>query len=193
MTRNSENTLNVLAQTSDFLAVIEELKTNNDQRVWTELYQMLRPYAFKILSAFSDLNGDDREDIFHDLIVNIKRAIELDQNEFTKGWIVKVLKNAVYSLHRKSVRSPLLVSNDAGESASSILSVAYEPPEAAENHAVTDLRIFVRSLPDIYRLVILLHLDGNAHAEIAKSLEVSEDCVKTRFSRAKIMLRNLVP
>lgn len=49
----------------------------------------------------------------------------------------------------------------------------------------------VDDLPDLYRVVFVLReVDGMGTAETAAALEVSEDVVKTRLSRARALLRD---
>ena len=51
----------------------------------------------------------------------------------------------------------------------------------------------IRSLPDIYRSVVLLRdVEELSTGETAEILEVSEDVVKTRLHRARMALRKML-
>ena len=51
----------------------------------------------------------------------------------------------------------------------------------------------VQSLPDIYRTIINLYaVDGMSHQEIAKMLNVTVGTSKSRLSRARVMLKELL-
>lgn len=55
------------------------------------------------------------------------------------------------------------------------------------------IRSAVDQLPDIYRVVFLMHdLEGFSHGEIARTLNVAEGTSKARLSRARARLRDLL-
>jgi RNA polymerase sigma-70 factor (ECF subfamily) len=68
-------------------------------------------------------------------------------------------------------------------------------PETPEAHASRRelaglLERAVESLPELYRVVFVLReIEGMDTAETALALEVSEDVIKTRLSRARALLR----
>jgi RNA polymerase sigma-70 factor (ECF subfamily) len=66
-------------------------------------------------------------------------------------------------------------------------------PEAtcSQRELAALLEAAIDDLPDLYRVVFMLReVDGMATAEAAIALDVSEDVVKTRLSRARALLRD---
>lgn len=56
-----------------------------------------------------------------------------------------------------------------------------------------ELLELVRKLPDGARVIFnLFALEGYSHKEISKKLNISEGTSKSQFSRARIMLQNLL-
>ena len=105
-----------------------------------------------------------------------------------KAWLFRVLRNAFIDRRRKSRReSPLedLEPEAApAEPATGELELAQIRALVAE-----DVSAAVRALPESFRTVILLDLEGMTEAEVASVLGCAPGTVKSRLSRARAVLR----
>ncbi|MEJ2541392.1 MAG: RNA polymerase sigma factor [Gemmatimonadota bacterium] len=70
-------------------------------------------------------------------------------------------------------------------------SLAARTPPRADPDLRDRLREAVDALPEIYRIVFLMHdVEGYNHGEIARTLDVAEGTSKARLSRARARLRD---
>ncbi|MCC8049257.1 MAG: sigma-70 family RNA polymerase sigma factor [Clostridiales bacterium] len=101
----------------------------------------------------------------------------LRSDEFAKTWLTRILINECYDILRKQKR---VVSIEEG----------YLPEKEAERQDYSELYEALETLPDEMRIcVTLFYMEGYSIREIASILEVNENTVKSRLSRAKARLR----
>jgi RNA polymerase sigma-70 factor, ECF subfamily len=107
-------------------------------------------------------------------------------------------------LHRITVRASLNLIRDGArhgtgripleDGVSAVAAGSRDTPGLAPHFELRDrLREAVDSLPEKYRIVLLMHdVEGFAHREIAEALEVREGTSKARLSRARARLREIL-
>ena len=143
-------------------------------------------------------NDADAEDALQDAYLSAWRGLGRFQgNARLSTWLVRIVINE--SLGRLRRRTSQSIQPDAAsESAQSQeeLSMMDEPGRQPEQIAMqTELRSLMEAcidrLPDAYRSVFVLHAvqELSAH-EISVALDISEANVRTRFLRARRLLRN---
>lgn len=125
-------------------------------------------------------NRADAEDILQEVFISYYRhAPEFESCEHEKAWLLRVTANACISLLRSPWRrflSPIPETTPAGE--------------PAEGQWLIDL---VHRLPPKHALVIHLHYyEDYSVKEIASILRISEGTVKSRLSRARKQLGELI-
>jgi RNA polymerase sigma-70 factor, ECF subfamily len=105
-----------------------------------------------------------------------------------KAWLFRVLRNAFIDRRRKSQREAYSEDLDGdaepAEPATSELQLAQIRALVAE-----DVSAAVHALPESFRTVILLDLEGMTEAEVASVLGCATGTVKSRLSRARAVLR----
>ncbi|MCD7746572.1 MAG: sigma-70 family RNA polymerase sigma factor [Lachnospiraceae bacterium] len=105
----------------------------------------------------------------------------LRSDEFAKTWLTRILINECYDILRKqkhevSIEEENMPDLEAAE------------PNAGQNYS--ELYEALETLPDEMRICItLFYMEGYSIREIASILEVNENTVKSRLSRAKARLR----
>jgi len=105
-----------------------------------------------------------------------------------KAWLFRVLRNAFIDRRRKSQRESHL---EDLEPAAGPTEPAPGELELAQIRALVaeDVSAAVRALPESFRTVILLDLEGMTEAEVASVLGCAPGTVKSRLSRARAVLR----
>jgi RNA polymerase sigma-70 factor, ECF subfamily len=118
-------------------------------------------------------------------------AQQFEAGSNLKAWLFRILRNAFIDRRRRSQREAVLPHADD-------LDTEGEQAEAATNElqldqiralVAEDVSAAVRALPESFRTVILLDLEGMTEAEVADVLGCATGTVKSRLSRARAALR----
>ena len=119
-------------------------------------------------------------------------AKQFDAGSNLKAWLFRILRNAFIDRRRRSQRETSLhdiedIDPDAEgtQSARSELQLDQIRALVAE-----DVSAAVHALPEFFRTVILLDLEGMTEAEVASVLDCATGTVKSRLSRARAVLRD---
>ena len=106
-----------------------------------------------------------------------------------KAWLFRVLRNAFIDRRRRSQREVYIEDLDKDD----------EPAEPATGElqldqiralVAEDVSAAVHALPESFRTVILLDLEGMTEVEVATVLGCATGTVKSRLSRARAVLRD---
>ena len=156
---------------------------SKDKKKWyTE--QVLACQAGLYRLAFGILrNEEDASDALQEaLCAGYEKLDLLRERSRFRPWIMKITANAAYDILR---RRQTVGNLDEGE----------EIPEPEQSVSQTDsmsLREAVNSLPEEYRIVVLLfYYEDMTVRQIGDITGVSEALVRTRLSRARHMLRKI--
>ncbi len=142
------------------------------------------------LRAFArSISGNrDRAD---DLVQETLAKAIANKSKFTEGtnltaWLITILRNQYYSVGRKMQRE---VSDTDGEHAATLES----KPEQAGHLELKDFLSALQVLPDDQReALILIGASGFSYDEAAEILNVKVGTVKSRVSRARLRLEDLM-
>jgi len=116
-------------------------------------------------------------------------AHQFEPGSSLKAWLFRILRNAFLDRRRRSQREADYVEE---------LEAKSEPPETvmgelqlAQIRALVaeDVSAAVQALPESFRTVILLDVEGMTEAEVAGVLGCATGTVKSRLSRARAALR----
>jgi RNA polymerase sigma-70 factor (ECF subfamily) len=143
---------------------------------------------------------EDAEEVAQETLMKVfENLAQLREPEHLKAWVFRIAKNACLTKRRKSVFAParelsleeLRPQRDGESGELDIADWSALPETAAQN---TELRAAldraVQNLPELYRAIFLLRdVEEMSTAECADILGVSEDVVKTRLHRARLLLR----
>lgn len=123
-------------------------------------------------------NDDDVADAIQDTILNCFEKIHtLRQPEYFKTWMIRILINECNQIlgHYRKVNMP------------------GELPETARQDASLaefEFKEMLELVDEKYRIILVLHyVEGFKISEIAELLELNENTVKTRLSRAREQIR----
>jgi RNA polymerase sigma-70 factor (ECF subfamily) len=118
-------------------------------------------------------------------------AQQFEAGSNLKAWLFRILRNAFIDRRRRAQREASLPQAEG-------LDADGEQSERAMNElqldqiralVAEDVSAAVRALPESFRTVILLDLEGMTEAEVADVLGCATGTVKSRLSRARTALR----
>jgi len=108
-----------------------------------------------------------------------------------RAWLFRILRNAFLDRRRRSQGGANPGSQGESVTDAELADTATSELEQAQIRALVadDVAAAVRALPEAFRSVILLDLEGMTEAEVASVLGCATGTVKSRLSRARTLLR----
>ena len=161
----------------------------------TKAYQDYSDMVYRI-ALVQTKSRAQAEDIQQDVFMALVKYSDRIKNEnHLKAWLIRVTQNACHKHYRSLWIKLTVLYDDAlykenGNDSSPEDPGGY-PGEEDPDHPYDDMvRETVEKLPENYRIVIhLFYYEEMSVREIAQTLKVSEQNVKTRLSRARDKLR----
>lgn len=145
---------------------------------------------------------EDAEEVAQETLMKVfENLSQLRDPEHVRGWVFRIARNVCFIKRRKSVFAPSEeISIDSlrpswkDEGGTRTLDIAdwhQLPDEKAMSSELSEtVRSAIAELPEIYRSVLLLRdVEELSTSETAGILHVSEDTVKTRLHRARLVMR----
>jgi RNA polymerase sigma-70 factor (ECF subfamily) len=183
-------------------AVLERWGGLTDEDIVTRVIQgqtalfevLMRRHNERIYRAVRAILRDDRdsEDVMQQAYVNAYAHLrQFDRRAAFSTWLTRIAVNEAIARARKLGRYEPLESEEGVVETLSSGGAAPDPERLAFARELAELmEAAVDELPDGCREVFVLReIQGMSTSETADVLEVSEDVVKTRLSRAKATLR----
>ncbi len=160
---------------------------SDDKRKFIILYEKYSRLMMKV--ALNILHDSFlSEDAVHDAFVNVAKNMEKIgsvESLKTKNYLIVVTKNASIDIYRKRsirIKREIFV-DELGE----------EPASYMETDMDNSVLEVLKSLPVMYRDVFLLKYSSRLeNKEIAQILRISEENVRKRIERGKIMVQNML-
>jgi RNA polymerase sigma-70 factor (ECF subfamily) len=137
----------------------------------------------RLVNLYSD-NEEEKKDLYQEIVLQAWKAYPRFRGDSQfSTWLYKVTLNTILTARRKPDRTVY-----PEEMPDSLM--ASSPPgiEAERSRA---LRQAIRTLPEIDRAIISLHLDGYGNAEISAIMGISPNHVGVKLHRIKQQLTNL--
>lgn len=186
------------SEISPFSFSLEALKLG-DRGEFARLVEAYSPMIYRLGSKMLD-NPQDVEDMLQETFIKAYRHLsDFDGRSSLSTWLYRIATNeALMALRRKR---PEMISFDEPQADETepqeplqIVDWCCMPEEelmSSEGRAYLDQA--VESLPASLRLVFLLRdIEGLTTRETAEVLNLSEMAVKTRLSRARLQLREIL-
>lgn len=132
-------------------------------------------------------NREEAEDVLQESFVKAFTKLENFRAEASFGsWLKRIVIN--HSLN--AVKKKRLVFQELNED---IHHVEEEEKEEDPEYTVEHIREALKEMADGYRVIFTLFMfEGQSHAEIAKSLNISEVTSRTQLNRAKKKMRQII-
>jgi RNA polymerase sigma-70 factor (ECF subfamily) len=134
------------------------------------------------LARYLTNSAADGEDLVQETYARALGAAAGFDGRNLKAWLFKILRNAFIDLYRKRQKHP------EGPIDADLLRDDVEPAQL-RNIVAGDLEAALMTLGDDARTVILLDLEGLTEVEVADVLGCAVGTVKSRLSRARLLLR----
>jgi len=177
----------VLAQKEDFKAI-------------EELIKKIQKEVFATLSYMTP-NNDRLSDLTQEVLLKVAKYItNLKNPKCFKGWLNHIITNTYYDDLRKQKNKPETIPLDY-ECSPLDLSITIEIPDKKskpiEKCITTEcekiIKNAIRTLPESFRIAIILReFQGLSYEEIANATHASIGTVKSRISRARIKLQEVL-
>lgn len=130
-------------------------------------------------------NVHDAEDITQEVLIKyIRRGKIFSDEEHRKAWLLKVAINTIKSFATSAWKRKTVPLEEAAQA---------EYDFNSENEQSSDIAEAVSTLPDTYRIVIhLFYYENMSVKNIASITNSAEGTVKSRLSRARVMLKEML-
>ena len=157
---------------------------NGDKEAFTTLMLGLEKELYKIARARLK-NDDDIYDAVQETIIKAFESIKkLKQTRYFKTWIIRILINTTKDIYRRNSSGKELSIEDI------------ESSQTTNNdniETLLDLNFIYNALKYEDRIIIILYyMEGFTDKEIGKILKLKENTVKTRRTRAKQKIKNVL-
>jgi RNA polymerase sigma-70 factor (ECF subfamily) len=142
-------------------------------------------------------HAQDAEDVMQDALLKTYRYVRgIREPQAFRTWLYRTVRNACLMKRRRRAGEPahhvsLEQGGAGGEPPVDVEDPARGPDVLAENAWLGErLQAALQALPPPYRVVVVLReVEGLSTRDVARVLEISEDNVKTRLHRARLLLR----
>ena len=135
-------------------------------------------------------NPDDADDLYQDTWLKVHQKFDRYNPEYEfEGWLTRICVNTYKDHWRKKKLSIIFDLFDSQEAKDAVL----ENAAAKEKEDYSDLRAAVQRLPDKFRLTVLLDYFKELDVEqTARILNIPPGTVKSRLSKARILLKEMI-
>lgn len=161
----------------------------NDQRTiferWVADYQAL---LYKVVRIYAQ--PSDTDDLLQDILMQLWLSIpSFKQQSKPSTWIYRVALNTALAKQRKDRK------HNRRQQCLDLDTMSLNNPSYASTHEpgiINQLYDAIRQLAKIDRSLILMHLDGLNHGEIAEIMGITENHVNVKLHRAKKQIEKLM-
>ncbi len=159
----------------------------NDPSTQRELYNRYSPRMLSVCYRFAQ-SREDAEDMLQEGFIKVFTQIHTFQNKGSfEGWIRRIVVHTCINFLKKYKK----LNENVELAFAGYLAVKEETiPSIMQAKQVVEC---IRLLPIGYRTVLNLYaIEGYNHKEIAEMLEIEESTSRSQYTRAKVMLENVL-
>lgn len=181
----SARTMTVMVDCSDERKLVRDLRAGR-REAFEEFLDLYEQRVYNL--ACRMVSRQDAEDVAQEALVEICRSVGGFRGQSTLStWVYRVATNVCLQ-HRRRRPAETVPLDDAQSDPHD------DPSEAAaRNQTAADVDHAVRTLPEMYRDVVVLHeMHGLTYSECAAALGCPVGTVKSRLSEAFRKLRELL-
>lgn len=176
------------------------LTQQDDFKAMEELIRRIQREVFATLSYMVN-NNNNISDLTQEVLLKVARNIQTLKNpKCFKGWLNQIITNTCYDELRKQKKKPETISIDYACEALNInfkIDIPDNKSKPIEKCITSEcekhIKSAIRELPENFRIAIVLReFQGLSYEEIAKTTNSSLGTVKSRISRARIKLQEVL-
>jgi len=159
----------------------EAVLYHGDEKAFREMYRRHTPRLLGFVSRLLGRSNDEAEDVVQETWIRAAKNLERFRWDSSfSSWLLGIGLNVVRDVIRRNARARVVPVENLPEI----------PVPVSRHEDRIDLERSIKSLPDDYRLVLVLHdVEGMKHREIAQRLDMPEGTSKTTLSKARKQLR----
>lgn len=178
-------------------AALVRLAAAGDGGALDQLLMRAQEVAFRF-SLLVCGHAEDAEDVMQEALIRTYRHVRrIRRPEAFRTWLFRTVRTSCLMKRRRRVDEPAHVlsidqpGGDGSPVAAAVADRGKRPDELAIDAWLgRRLRRALAALPAGYRMIVLLReMEGLSTREVAQVTGMSEDNVKTRLHRARVMLR----
>ena len=164
----------------------------------TQFEQLVRPHLKRLYNLAYRFTGqrDDAEDLVQDLLLKLyPRLEEMQSIDKLSPWLSKVLYRQYVDQYRRQQRSPISFMNEDEDVVYDTHASDTADPAESVNAELTQgiLTDALDKLNEDQRVLVMLHdVEGYGLPEISKMMDVPVGTLKSRLSRARAKLREII-
>ncbi|MEP7319154.1 MAG: RNA polymerase sigma factor [Panacibacter sp.] len=159
----------------------------NDSSAQRELYNRYSPRMLSVCYRFAQ-NREDAEDMLQEGFIKVFTQIHTFQNKGSfEGWVRRIIVHTCINFLKKYKK----FNENIDLAYAGYLQVKEETvPSLMQAKQVVEC---IRLLPVGYKTVLNLYaIEGYNHKEISEMLEIEESTSRSQYTRAKVMLENIL-
>jgi RNA polymerase sigma-70 factor (ECF subfamily) len=165
--------------------IVEKAK-QGEKGAFTELMLILRQDLYKISKVRLQNDEDIYDAIQETMLIAFKSIKKLKYNEYFKTWIIRILINECNRIYRKKRYKETIFMDDSEIEES----IASEEIETIDQKL--DFEFICRNLKYEERIIIILYyMEKYTDKEIGEILNIKENTVRTKRTRAKEKIRKI--
>ena len=178
-------------ETYSDLRIIQEIN-NGDTTLFEILIRRYGPFLYKIGRMYNH-NHENTKDLMQDTYINVYIHLkEFENRSSFKTWLTTIMLNQCYQKrHKLSFKNEIISDDIQDEKSSAQFHHSTNNEKIAINKELGRvLENAIHEIPEDYRIVFSLReINGLSVAETAEAMNITENNVKVRLNRAKVMLR----
>lgn len=181
-------------QNDNDLSLIERFK-NGDQAAFEELVLRYQDRVYNICRYMLGRESD-AEDAGQDVFIKIyKKLGHFKPSPYLGSWVYRIAVNTCIDYKRKPFHEPLNgISRDGMEYPIEEVSNSPGPERSLESKQTREaiIRALSRLSKKLRTVIVLKEIEGLSYEEISEALDISMGTVKSRISRAREELKELL-
>lgn len=130
---------------------------------------------------------DQAKDVLQDGFIKVFYSLKsYNNNGSLEGWVRKIIVNTAIDYYRKSIKDFNNVDIEQAEDVNIETSIL-------EKIYAEELLNLIHKLPEGARIIFNLYsIEGYSHSEISELLHISQGTSKSQFSRARLLLKEMI-
>ncbi|MCK4710596.1 MAG: RNA polymerase sigma factor [Gammaproteobacteria bacterium] len=163
----------------------------------SQFESLIRPHLKQLYNLAFRYTGkrDDAEDLVQDLLLKLfPRLDEMKAIEKLSPWLRRILYRQFIDQLRRQQRSPIDFMDEDNSEFEIHASHTVEPSEVANTELTRELiNMALNKLQENRRRLVLLHdVEGYSLQEISEMIDIPVGTIKSRLSRARSNLREII-
>ncbi|NIG57147.1 RNA polymerase sigma factor [Chitinophaga sp. Cy-1792] len=154
------------------------------EAIFLKLIEQHKGIIHKISRMYMD-NSTDQEDLAQEIIYQLWKSFDNFRSESSfSTWMYRVALNTALVFFKKDQRLP--------KTTDQVPEIAAEETGSTKESQLSHFYRAVQKLDRLEKALIFYHLEQYSHKEIADNLGITEGNARTKLSRAKIKLKELI-